>query len=90
VLSFKLIIEQMFEHWRQLTYFDATESVFPSDELLDDLGLYDMAPRKHVSKALQGLLLDFNQFLVESGHYDWFYANGYERVMSNNETLLFY
>lgn len=79
----------MFEHWQQLTYFDNETSVFPSDELLDMLQLHDTAPRKHVFNALNGLVSDFNELLVESEAYDWFCYNGYQRVAVNKECLLF-
>lgn len=80
----------MFEHWRQITYFEGTTSVFPSDELLEEMGLYDSAPRKQVAHALSKLVDNFQQYLWDAGIYDYFHAQQYGRVMVNNETMLFY
>lgn len=89
----------MFEHWKLLTYFEhsklliyfnSEKFIFPSNELLDELHLHDLAPRKHVAHALIGLLANFNRSLVEADIYDWFCEQRYERVSWRNETLLFY
>lgn len=79
----------MYEHWRQLTYFDNEDSVFPSDELLDRLHVHDTMPRRHVYHALNGLVSDFNDLLLEHKAYDFFYWSGFERVRFHNECLLF-
>lgn len=80
----------MFEHWRQLAYFDNEDSVFPSPELLDELELYDSAPRNHVAKAFGDLVNDFHQYLYDAGIFEYFYAQQYGRVVVNNECMLFY
>ena len=79
----------MYEHWRQVTYFDNQESVFPSDDLLDDLHVHDTYPRSVMYRALNGLIEDFEMLLHAKGAYDWFYSSGYKKVFVNNETLLF-
>jgi hypothetical protein len=80
----------MFEHWRQLAYFDNVDSVFPSPELLDELELYDSAPRNQVAKAFSDLVNDFHHYLTDTGIYEYFHAQQYGRVIVNNECMLFY
>jgi hypothetical protein len=80
----------MFEHWRQLTYFESTHSVFPSDELLEEMELYDTAPRRQVAHALSKLVDNFQQYLQDAGIYDYFYDQQYGRVLVNNESMLFF
>lgn len=79
----------MFEHWRQITYFDNQNSVFPSEELLDELQIHDIVTRKYVSKVFNDLAIDFNTLLVENNIHDYFYYMGYERIRINNESVLF-
>lgn len=79
----------MFEHWKQVAYFDNEASVFPSDELLDSLEIYEMDTRKVVSKALRDLAVDFNHILVDTNIYDWFYSNSYSKVLIKNDSVLF-
>lgn len=79
----------MFEHWREVVYFDNENAVFPSDELLDSLGLYEMDTRRVVSKALSDLASDFNDVLLENGIYDWFYSSCYKKVFVKNDSVLF-
>lgn len=90
MLSFKLIIDEMFEHWQQLAYFDNQDSVFPSDELLDQLEIYEGSTRKYVSAVLANLASDFNSTLLELGAYDWFCYQGYRRVLVHNEAAIFF
>jgi hypothetical protein len=80
----------MYEYWRDITYSSMPTSVFPTEEWLDEMWIHDTSAREHVKHALTGLLNDFNQFLIDSNVYDWFYSNAYERVRVNNECLLFY
>lgn len=80
----------MFEHWCQLTYFSNHDSVFPSEELLDNLELYDSVPRNRAAKAFSDLVEDFNQFLIERGIFNWFITNCYQRITTNNDSALFY
>lgn len=80
----------MFEHWQQVAYFDNESSVFPSDELLDHLEIYDMAPRMYVANVLAKLAQDFNSSLLEIGVYDWFCHNGYQRILIKNDAALFF
>lgn len=80
----------MFEHWRQLVYFDNESSQFPSDDILDELELYDSAPRMHVRRAFERLVDDFTQYLRDMLIYDYFCAQQYARVLVKNETFLFF
>lgn len=80
----------MFEHWRQLTYFDNEASVFPSDELLDELHIHDGFTRKYIVKVFGDLTQDFNSYLLERGIYDHVYGQRYEKIRVHNESVLFY
>jgi hypothetical protein len=80
----------MFEHWRQLTYFDNEASVFPSDDLLDELHIHDTFTRKYIAKVFDDLTNDFNAYLLERGIYDVFHARRYEMARVNNAAVLFY
>ena len=80
----------MYQHWRDLTYSSNPTSMFPTEEMLDELWIHDTSTREHVKRALTALVSDFNQFLIDSNIYDWFYSNAYERVIASNECLLFY
>lgn len=80
----------MFEHWQQLAYFDNQESVFPSEELLDQLEIHEGSTRKYISDVLNNLASDFNSTLLELGIYDWFCYNGYRRVLICNEAAIFF
>lgn len=80
----------MFHHWHQLTYFDNDNSVFPSDELLDNLHVHDTFPRQLVARALVNFLTNFNQFLIDNGLRDILINNCYRQIQITNETALFY
>lgn len=89
VSSFKLIIEQMFDHWKQVAYFDNENSVFPSDDLLDHLEIHETSSRRIMTGILSTLADDFNAVLIENDIFDWFYANCYRQVLVNKDALLF-
>lgn len=79
----------MFEHWRQVAYYDNENAVFPSEELMDLLEIHDTYPRRVVSKALTDFAEDFNALLVERRIYDWFYQMCYNKVRFHGESVLF-
>lgn len=79
----------MFEHWQQVAYYDNDNSVFPSDDLLDHLGIHETSTRRNISSILNTLADDFNAVLIENDIFDWFYANCYRQVLVNREALLF-
>ena len=89
VSSFKLIIEQMFDHWQQVAYFDNENSIFPSDDLLDLLEIHETSSRRIMTGILSTLADDFNAVLIENDIFDWFYANCYRQVLVNKDALLF-
>lgn len=89
VASFNLIIQEMYEHWRQLALYDNEASVFPDDDLLDYLEIHEGAARRHVSGALDTLVSDFNLFLIDNDIFDWLCTARYKRIHVNKETLLF-
>lgn len=89
VSSFEALLTQMFEHWRQLTYFDNESSVFPTDEAFDELQMHDPMTRAYMRKVFGDLTQDFNQLLLDRGIYDWFYKQQYEKMLVNKECVLF-
>lgn len=80
----------MFEHWCQLAYFDNQSSIFPSDDLLDTLCIYDSMPRNQATKAFVNFVADFNEYLIHRGIYDWFIGEHYRRINTENHSAIFY
>lgn len=83
------MLEEMFENWRQRTYFDNEEHVFPSEELLDELQIHDTVTRKYVAKVFNDLVVDFNSLLLEYNIYDYFCSMGYSQIKVYNDSALF-
>ncbi|BAW19269.1 hypothetical protein [Ralstonia phage RP31] len=79
----------MFENWRQCAYFDNESHVFPSAELLDELHLNDPVSRAYVAKVFNDLCQDFNLLLIDYNIYDYFYAQGYKKMLIKNDSVLF-
>lgn len=78
-------MQQLYTHWRELTYFDNESSVFPEQDILDELQLHDPIARGYVKKAFETLLEDFNEHIHNLGIYDYFYSQGYVKIMMSKK-----
>lgn len=71
----------MFDHWRELSYAGGfVESVFPEEDVLEELHLSDPTTRNYVAKVFQELVDEFDYFLREKGIYDFFYNQHYTKA----------